>query len=126
MNAKFFRNGIVMLVLVVGTVALLYTWLIQTPNNTAVGYSQFLADVQGGRVTQVVQQDQSLTVSFEPSWTTDATWPAWTSSRNFEYGWPLAGLDCETTVKTTASATTTRASITMPLRKNLGFNGASD
>jgi hypothetical protein len=30
-----------------------------------------------------------------------------------------------TTVRTTASATTTRSSITMPLRKNLGFNGAS-
>jgi len=30
-----------------------------------------------------------------------------------------------TTVNTTASATTTRSSITMPLRKNLGFNEAS-
>ena len=29
LNAKFFRNGILMLVLVVGTVALLYTWLLQ-------------------------------------------------------------------------------------------------
>src|SRR5947209_3368282 len=41
LNAKFFRNGIVMLVLVVGTVALLYTWLIQTPNTTPNGYSSF-------------------------------------------------------------------------------------
>ncbi|HEX9044485.1 MAG TPA: ATP-dependent zinc metalloprotease FtsH [Candidatus Limnocylindrales bacterium] len=63
MNAKFFRNGIVMLVLVVGTVLLLYTWLIQTPNQPTVGYSKFLADVQQGKITSVVQQDQNLTVT---------------------------------------------------------------
>ncbi|MFM2105767.1 MAG: hypothetical protein RL338_799 [Chloroflexota bacterium] len=63
MNAKFFRNGIVMLVLVVGTVLLLYTWLIQTPNQPSVGYSKFLDDVQTGRVTTVVQREQSLTVT---------------------------------------------------------------
>ena len=58
LNAKFFRNGIVMLVLVVGTVALLYTWLIQGTPGTPTGYSQFLADVQSGRVQKVIQQDQ--------------------------------------------------------------------
>ena len=63
MNGKFFRNGIVMLVLVVGTVALLYTWLIQTPTQASRGYSQFLTDVQQNKVTKVIQQDQSLTVS---------------------------------------------------------------
>ncbi|HVA86830.1 MAG TPA: ATP-dependent zinc metalloprotease FtsH [Candidatus Saccharimonadales bacterium] len=63
MNGKFFRNGIVMLVLVVGTVALLYTWLIQTPTQNTRGYSQFLTDVQQNKVTKVIQQDQSLTVS---------------------------------------------------------------
>jgi len=64
LNAKFFRNGIVMLVLVVGTVALLYTWLIQGTPGTPTGYSQFLADVQGGRIAKVIQQDQSLTVTY--------------------------------------------------------------
>ncbi len=65
LNAKFFRNGIVMLVLVVGTVALLYTWLIQTPNEPTVGYSQFLNDVGQGKVTEVVQTDQTLTVTLK-------------------------------------------------------------
>ncbi len=63
MNGKFFRNGIVMLILVVGTVALLYTWLLQTPTQDSRGYSQFLSDVQQNKVTKVVQQDQSLTVN---------------------------------------------------------------
>jgi len=63
LNAKFFRNGIVMLVLVVGTVALLATWLLQTPQAQDVGYSQFLDDVKAGKVEKVVQQDQTLTVS---------------------------------------------------------------
>jgi hypothetical protein len=62
LNAKFFRNGIVMLVLVIGTVALLYTWLIQTPNTTPVGYSAFLSDVGANKVQNVVQEDQTLTV----------------------------------------------------------------
>jgi cell division protease FtsH len=63
LNGKFFRNGIVMLILVVGTVALLYTWLLQTPTQDSRGYSQFLSDVQQNKVTKVVQQDQSLTVN---------------------------------------------------------------
>jgi hypothetical protein len=46
-------------------------------------------------------------------------------SRNFEYATLDVGVVVLTTVRTTASATTTRSSITMPLRKNLGFNGAS-
>ncbi len=63
MNAKFLRNGIVMLVLVVGTVVLLYTWLLQSPTQQTVGYSQFLDNVQSGQVRKVVQQDQTLTVT---------------------------------------------------------------
>jgi cell division protease FtsH len=62
LNAKFFRNGIVMLVLVVGTVALLYTWLLQAPQTPTKGYSAFLNDVKAGTVTEVTQQDQTLTV----------------------------------------------------------------
>jgi len=49
LNARFFRNGIVMLVLVVGTVVLLYTFLLQQPQSNTTGYSQFLADVQAAR-----------------------------------------------------------------------------
>jgi hypothetical protein len=61
LNAKFFRNGIVMLVLVVGTVALLYTWLIQAPTANTRGYSEFLSDVQQNKVANVTQEEQTLT-----------------------------------------------------------------
>jgi cell division protease FtsH len=64
LNAKFFRNGIVMLVLVVGTVALLAAVLISpNGNGNAKPYSQFLSDVSAGSVTSVTQQDQVLTVN---------------------------------------------------------------
>ena len=63
MNAKFLRNGIVMLVLVVGTVALLAAVLI-SPNPSAgtKPYSDFLSDVKAGKVHTVTQVDQTLTV----------------------------------------------------------------
>ena len=63
MNPKFFRNGIVMLVLVVGTAALLFTWLQSTSTTTPVGYSQFLANVTDNKVTSVIQQGETLTVT---------------------------------------------------------------
>ncbi len=63
LNAKFMRNGIVMLVLVAGTVALLYTWVSSsTPQNTT-GYSAFYSDVKAGSVTKVVQDGETLTVT---------------------------------------------------------------
>ena len=62
MNPKFFRNGIVMLVLVVGTAALLFTWIQSTTPSTPVGYSKFLSDVETGQVTEVTQQGETLTV----------------------------------------------------------------
>src|SRR5262245_24371446 len=62
LNPKFFRNGIVMLVLVVGTAALLFTWIQTTSPTTPIGYSQFLNDVKAGNVTEVVQQGDTLTV----------------------------------------------------------------
>jgi cell division protease FtsH len=62
LNGKFLRNGIVMLVLVVGTVALLASVVLTgTPPNTK-GWSSFLNDVQTGAVTSVVQQGDTLTV----------------------------------------------------------------
>ena len=63
LNAKFMRNGIVMLVLVAGTVALLYTWVSSsTPQNTT-GYSAFYDDVKAGNVTKVVQDGETLNVT---------------------------------------------------------------
>ncbi len=62
MNPKFFRNGIVMLVLVVGTAALLFTWITSSTPPTATDYSVFLANVAAGDVATVVQQGTTLTV----------------------------------------------------------------
>jgi cell division protease FtsH len=65
LNPRFFRNGIVMLVLVVGTVALLYTWISASPNTQPHAYSgpnSFLADIAAGKVEKVVQQGDTLTV----------------------------------------------------------------
>ncbi len=73
MNAKFLRNGMVMLVLVMGTVALLYTWLIQAPNAPQIGYSAFLSDVSAGKVQQVVQAEQTLQVTLRDGQGTYAT-----------------------------------------------------
>jgi len=59
------RNGLLMLVLVMGVSALLYTWLSSstTPKTTAYsGPDSFLADVQAGTVAKVVQQGESLSV----------------------------------------------------------------
>ncbi len=63
MNAKFLRNGIVMLVLVAGTVALLYTWVSSSTPQSAQGYSQFYNDVKAGNVTEVVQDGETLQVT---------------------------------------------------------------
>ena len=62
MNPKFFRNGIVMLVLVVGTAALLFTWISTSSEPVTTGYSDFLSQVGAGQVEKVVQQGTSLTV----------------------------------------------------------------
>ncbi len=63
MNAKFARNGIVMVVLIVGTLALLWTWLSSTTPSNQVGYSQFLSDVAAGQVASVEQQQETLNVT---------------------------------------------------------------
>ena len=57
------RNGIVMLVLVVGTVALLYTFLMSPTSDTTVPYSTFLGSVADGEVKEVAQQDLRLNVT---------------------------------------------------------------
>ncbi len=63
MNPKFFRNGIVMIVLVLGTAALLFTWITTSTPAPTVGYSQFLNDVAAGSVDKVVQESDTLTVT---------------------------------------------------------------
>jgi cell division protease FtsH len=67
LNPKFFRNGIVMLVLVVGTVALLYTWISASGTAKTMGYGEFLAKVQAGEVEKVEQQGDTLTITLKGS-----------------------------------------------------------
>ena len=62
MNPKFFRNGIVMVVLVLGTAALLFTWINASQPAVPVGYSQFLSQVAAGQVSSVTQEGDLLTV----------------------------------------------------------------
>src|SRR3954453_14060298 len=69
LNAKFLRNGIVMLVLVAGTVALLYTWVQSSTPSSQKGYSDFYGDVKAGNVSKVVQDGETLNVT-----TKDATY----------------------------------------------------
>jgi cell division protease FtsH len=74
LNPRFMRNGLLMLVLVMGVSALLYTWL-GANNETAAhpysGPSSFLADVEAGTVKRVVQQGDTLTVFLNANQTTD-------------------------------------------------------
>ncbi len=63
LNPKFFRNGIVMVVLVLGTAALLFTWINASTPTTPVGYSTFLDEVQHNSVKSVVQSGDTLTVT---------------------------------------------------------------
>jgi cell division protease FtsH len=63
LNPRFFRNGIVMLALVVVALAVVFTVVSQSSPATSTGYSKFLADVQAGKVTQVLQEGSKLTVT---------------------------------------------------------------
>ncbi len=72
MNPKFFRNGIVMIVLVLGTAALLFTWINASAPTQPVGYSTFLDNVKSGEVKKVVQEGDTLTVT--PTDTTATTY----------------------------------------------------
>jgi len=65
LNSKFIRNGLIMAVLVIGTVALLYTWLLQPTAEPSQGYSQFLNDVAAGQVEKVVQTETTLDVTLK-------------------------------------------------------------
>ena len=79
LNPKFMRNGLLMMVLVIGTAALLFTVLNGSTQAPTVGYSQFLSDVQTGRVAKVVHTGSTLTVTLTsgtPATTYDTTVPS--------------------------------------------------
>ncbi len=92
MNTRFMRNGIVMLVLVAATAALLYA-LIQPSQPSAKSYSDFYRDMTAGNVATVVRQGNTLTV-------TDASGPPYTvqddapANGDFEVfkTWPVPNL----------------------------------
>jgi cell division protease FtsH len=63
LNPKFMRNGLLMLVLVMGISALLYTWLAGSTPAATKGWGEFLTAVSKGEVVKVVQQDNTLTVT---------------------------------------------------------------
>ena len=69
MNTRFLRNGIVMLVLVVGTAALLYTVFMPPTTTTDIPYSggsdSFLGLVKTGQVDQVIEQGTQLTITLK-------------------------------------------------------------
>ena len=65
LNAKFLRNGIVMLVLVAGTIALLVTWLGSSSPAQQDGYFKFLNDVKAGQVTKASQDGEVVTVTLK-------------------------------------------------------------
>ena len=62
MNPKFFRNGIVMLALVVVALAVAITLVGQTSQATDKPYSEFLQAVKQGKVDNIVQEGSKLTV----------------------------------------------------------------
>ena len=64
MNTRFIRNGIVMLVLVAATSALLYA-LIQPAQSSPKAYSDFYSDVTKGLVSKVSIQDSTMKVTLK-------------------------------------------------------------
>jgi cell division protease FtsH len=62
LNPKFFRNGIVMLALVVVALAVAITLVGQSSPAKDRAYSDFLADVRANRVESITQEGSKLTV----------------------------------------------------------------
>ena len=74
MNPRFMRNGLLMLVLVMGVSALLYTWLGASSEIVKKPYSgpdSFLEQVEKGTVGKVVQSGETLSVFLKPVDPTD-------------------------------------------------------
>jgi cell division protease FtsH len=70
LNPRFFRNGIVMLLLVVVALAVVLTVVNQTTQPNTKFYSVFLQEVAAGHVGQVVQEGSTLTVTATDNTTT--------------------------------------------------------
>jgi cell division protease FtsH len=62
LNPKFFRNGIVMLALVVVALAVVYTLVSTTTPPSDEAYSVFLNDIKQGTVGKITQEGSKLTV----------------------------------------------------------------
>ncbi len=71
MNSRFLRNGIVTLVLIVGTAALLYMFIFPPADNNTIAYSgsgtppSFLQLVAAGDVNKVTQRGQQLEIELK-------------------------------------------------------------
>jgi cell division protease FtsH len=70
LNPRFMRNGLLMLVLVMGVGALLYTWFAGSTPLAKVGYTEFLDNVKTGKVTSVTQKQGALEVKSTVNGTT--------------------------------------------------------
>src|SRR5664279_5590010 len=68
LNTRFMRNGIVMLVLVAATSALLYA-LIQPAQSPPKAYSDFYANVTAGKVDKISIQDSTMKVTLKDATT---------------------------------------------------------
>jgi len=79
LNPKFFRNGIVMLVLVVGTAALLFTWIQSTAPSTPIGL-RWVAALQAGLVLLIVALAWPLVTSLLQSLHLPSLWFPTTST----------------------------------------------
>ena len=66
MNPRFFRNGIVMLALVIVALAVVFTVVNNTSSNADTPYSSFLDNVKNDKVSKVVQEGSTLTVTPKP------------------------------------------------------------
>ncbi|HEX2754992.1 MAG TPA: ATP-dependent metallopeptidase FtsH/Yme1/Tma family protein, partial [Candidatus Limnocylindrales bacterium] len=66
MNPRFFRNGIVMLLLVVVALAVVLTVVNSTTPSSNTPYSVFLDNVQSDKVASALQEGSTLTVTPKP------------------------------------------------------------
>jgi cell division protease FtsH len=66
LNPKFFRNGIVMLALVVVALAVVFTLVSGNSPSTSKDYSVFLSEVQKGEIKSVTQEGSTLAVTPNP------------------------------------------------------------
>jgi cell division protease FtsH len=75
LNPKFFRNGIVMLALVVVALAVVYTLVSTTTPPSDEAYSVFLNDIKQGTVGKITQEGSKLTVEKQDNSTYTAIVP---------------------------------------------------